>query len=389
MQTVDLLIIGSGPAGISTALHLLKKDPGWARRMVLIEKATHPRHKLCGGGVTRLGLQVLQGLGFDHPLPLPQAEVDDIRLVYGRRTVHVRGRPQFVVFHRAELDDYLARQARRRGAIIQEGEAVTRLTRRADGVEVVTSQGTYLAQAVVGADGSKGITRRAVSKGAGRSKVARLLEVNLPAPENAPTFRERYALFDFSMVKEKLQGYFWDFPARIGGQARFNRGIYDARCIDSRPRARLPQLFEDSLAVLGANPDSVKVEGHPIHLFRPTNPFSKPRLLLVGDAAGAEPVFGEGIAPALGYGQVAAEAIGQAFASRDFSFSDYRRRVLLSPVGHYLLVRWTIANGSYRFSGHPWFMHLLWTVGTVVAALWPKPAPLPETDQATGALKST
>ena len=378
MQPVDLLIIGSGPAGLSTALHLLQKDPGWAGRMVLIEKATHPRHKLCGGGVTRLGLSLLQDLDFDLPLPLPQAQVNDIRLVYGRRTVHVRGQPQFVVFHRAELDHFLAQQTRKRGAVIQEGEAVTGLAWRPDGVEVSTSRGSYLAQVVVGADGSKGITRRAVSGPGGKSRVARLLEVTLPAEEIAPTFRDRYALFDFTPVREKLQGYVWDFPARIGGEARFNRGIYDARCADYRPRARLPQIFEDSLDALGTRLNGAKVEGHPIHLFGPREIFSRPRLLLAGDAAGAEPVFGEGIAPALGYGQVAAQAIEQAFGSEDFSFRDYRRKVLLSPVGHYLMVRWTIANGSYRFSGHPLFMHMLWTLGTWVAALWPPPTPLPE-----------
>ena len=104
MQKVDLLIIGSGPAGISTALHLLRQNPGWSKRMIVIEKASHPRPKLCGGGVTRLGLELLGDLGFPLPLPLPQAEVEEARLAYGDRMVRVRSRPQFVIFHRAELD---------------------------------------------------------------------------------------------------------------------------------------------------------------------------------------------------------------------------------------------------------------------------------------------
>ena len=51
MRQVDLLIIGSGPAGCSTALHLARLDPALARRTVILEKAEHPRHKLCGGGL--------------------------------------------------------------------------------------------------------------------------------------------------------------------------------------------------------------------------------------------------------------------------------------------------------------------------------------------------
>jgi len=61
------------------------------------------------------------------------------------------------------------------------------------------------------------------------------------------------------------------------------------------------------------------VDGHPIHCFSPRNRFSMPRLLLVGDAAGVDPLFGEGIAPALAYGQVAAAALMEAFTQADFS----------------------------------------------------------------------
>jgi flavin-dependent dehydrogenase len=376
MLELDLLIIGGGPAGLSTALHLLQQDPGWSQRMLVVEKASHPRQKLCGGGLTRLGLDLLIGLGFELPLPIPQARVEDARLVYQGRTVHVRGWPQFVVFHRAEFDAFLAGQARQRGAAIREGEAVQSLAIGSQGVTVWTDKETYLAQAVVGADGSKGLTRRLVGETGGRSRVARLLEVVHPAPPGAPHFGDRYAVFDFTPVQNDLQGYFWDFPARVDGQACFNRGVYDSRCVPQRPRARLPYLLGAELAARGTGPASVNVQGHPIHWFSPRNRFSRPRLLLAGDSAGVDPLFGEGIAPAIGYGQVAAQALQQAFATRDFSFADYRRRLLRSPLGRYLLLRWFVAHASYRLSGKPWFMHSLWSLGAALNATWPKPPPL-------------
>jgi len=405
MDTIDLLIIGAGPAGLSTAMHLLQQDPSWAGRMLLLEKAKHPRPKLCGGGVTRLGLRYLRDLGFLMPLPIPQARVDDVRLQYGSRLIHARGQPQFVIFHRPELDAYLAEQARQRGAVICEDEPALSFDVDADGVTVTTSRKVYRSRVVVAADGSKGIARQVLSRGERRRRVARLLEALCAAPESAPHFVERYALMDFTQTKEGLQGYCWDFPARLSPEAvfgmsspqahwslgpgsagssqqahldgipAFNRGVYDARLEARRQRAHLPQLLDKFFIANGGKMSDVVLEGHPIHWFSPLNRFAWPRLLLVGDSAGVDSLFGEGIAPALGYGQVAAQTIQRAFTTGDYSFTDYRRRLLNSTVGRYLLQRWSVAEVCYRMGGQRWFMHLVWTIGDALAHLWPE---LPE-----------
>ncbi len=380
MEEHDLIIIGAGPAGISTALHLLQLDPSWAHRMVIFEKAAHPRAKLCGGGVTRLGLGVLQGLGFALPLPLPQAWVNDIRLIYRKRVIHVRGQPQFIVFHRPELDDFLAKSARERGVCIRENEAVQSLERDRRGVTVGTPHGLYRAQVVVGADGANGICRRMVKNCQTPIRVARLLEVLTPATGEEPPFVKGYALFDFTPVEQHLQGYFWDFPSWVEGRAWFNRGVYDARLARLRPRADLRRVLQQALTSCRVEVAPIKLNGHPIHRFSPRNCFSLPRLLLVGEAAGVDPLFGEGIAPALGYGEVAAQSIQDAFARGDFALRDYPRRLFLSEVGRYLLIRWAIAWWSYRLCERPWFMHALWRLGSLVAALWRKPPPLSEVE---------
>lgn len=45
-KIVDLALIVTVPAGISTVMYLLQPDPAWSQRMILIEKELHPRHKL-------------------------------------------------------------------------------------------------------------------------------------------------------------------------------------------------------------------------------------------------------------------------------------------------------------------------------------------------------
>jgi len=71
-------------------------------------------------------------------------------------------------------------------------------------------------------------------------------------------------------------------------------------------------------------------------------------VLLAGDAAGADALFGEGISIALGYGGLAAQAIKQAFTRQDFSFREYRKTILNSELGKALQRRTWLAKLYYR-----------------------------------------
>lgn len=370
MREIDLVIVGSGPAGVSTALHLVHNHPDWAKRLLILEKSRHPRPKLCGGGVTRLGLQTLADLGIAYPLPIPGAEVDIVHLCYGEHSIQIFDKPVIVIYDRSRFDEALVGEARRRGLEIRENEAVTSLTLTTDGVLVVSQKETYKAQVVVGADGSKGLTRRIVSPNGRKIKVARLLEVRIPVDVTMLHFAGRYARFDFTPVQKDLQGYYWEFPSWVEGRPVLNCGIYDARFVSKRERANLPMLLRSSLSERGFDTDSVAFQGHPIHWFSPRARIAIPRLLLVGDAAGAEPLFGEGIAPALAYGKIAADAIIAAFASGDFSLRDYKRRVLTSHLGRYLLLRWCVSWWAYHFSWSPRFMQALWKAGNRLTLLY-------------------
>lgn len=54
----QIIIIGAGPAGITTALYLAKKQV----RTIVVDKAAFPRHKVCGDNVTGNALRVLNEL---------------------------------------------------------------------------------------------------------------------------------------------------------------------------------------------------------------------------------------------------------------------------------------------------------------------------------------
>ncbi|MEW5961919.1 MAG: FAD-dependent monooxygenase, partial [Chloroflexota bacterium] len=343
--------------GMSTALHLVQLDPTWAGRLVVIDRAVHPRPKLCGGGVTQLGEAVLTGLGL--PFEPAHVPVREVRLVFGETTFAVRDEPVFRVVRRDEFDYWLVRCGQRQGITVRQGEAATAITPQAGYVEVVTGQATFHAQVVVAADGSRSLVRQKLNWDDGH-RLARLLEVLTPeAPEQQLEFREGVAVFDFNSMAEHLQGYYWDFPSLINGRPFMNRGVFDSRARPERPRAALKDTLRRALARRGRHLEEYPLSGHPLHWFDPTGRFSQPRVLLVGDAAGVDPLLGEGISFALAYGEVAAAAIAAAFSRQDFSFADYKSRILAHHTLSHLHMRARLARLAYRFN-YPWLVRLFW-----------------------------
>ncbi len=176
----DVLIIGGGPSGLSTALHLAQIAPHLTGRILILEKAHYPRPKLCAGGLTADAEIILQRLGLDVS-EVPHVDASAAHLDFAGKglTISLPNTHALRIIRRNEFDAWLAQKVKDKGIEIREEITVKNIQPQDDCVIVETDAGSFTAQIVVGADGSNGITRRCILPNES-IHTARVLEVITP-----------------------------------------------------------------------------------------------------------------------------------------------------------------------------------------------------------------
>ena len=330
----DVAIVGGGPAGISTALHLHAAAP--RARIVVLEKARYPRDKICAGGIGARAFRLLERIGVEVACPRVALDAVAIRLpgAAAPELVVIDQPGCGAVVRRIEFDHAFARHAIDRGIAVRDGCAVHAIAAGERGATVTTDEGALEARCVVGADGVAGVVRRLAGfpRGALRAQVVELDTEAAPGDLPRDTI-----VFDFAAGD--LRGYAWDFPTLVAGEPQVCRGVY-ALGVADRPRDRLAAY----LAGRGLDIARYRVKQFAERGFEPGAEIARPRVLLVGEAAGIDIATGEGIGQAIEYGSIAGGYLAQALARDDLGFADWRRTVEKHHLGWQLAIR----HGCYR-----------------------------------------
>lgn len=336
----DIVIVGSGPAGVSTALTLERIAPEAAGKTVVLEARRHPREKVCAGCLTGRAMKLFNGLGIDITVPHVPISRARFRTAWGdlnARTDSLYG----AVVRRDEFDASVAKLLREKEIEFREGVLVRSIEHKGGRVLVNTSEGSISAKAVVGADGAGSVVRKFFN---GISKTTLLVQAELPIDNSHPSHSEGRIEFDFRKVPEGRRGYRWTFPFVRNGEPHVNVGICEwneGKAADLKDELK---RYMDSEALEHKGAD---FRFFPERPFQPGAIFSAPGIVLAGESAGIDPFLGEGLSYSVEYGMLAAEAVAMAFKNNDFSFSGYTAEVGRSKLGKTLRILHLLAKHFY------------------------------------------
>jgi geranylgeranyl reductase family protein len=381
--TADVIVVGAGPGGATTAAYLAMSGLD----VLLLEKTTFPREKVCGDGLTPRAVRELITLGIPHPAEDGWVRNHGLRIIGGGMTLTLdwpdtsEFPPYGLVRTRMDFDDILARHAVKHGARLLEATNVTGPVLddagRIVGVRAraVDENGrsagpplTYRAPLVVAADGNS--SRLSLSMGRQKRDdrpMGVAVRTYYTSPRHDDDYLESWLELWVDDVKNPgervlLPGYGWVFGVGDGtsnlGLGILNTskafGNVDYKDVMRRWVATMPEewTYTDETMV-------GPIRGAALPMGFNRQPHYADGLLLVGDAGGmVNPFNGEGIAYAMESGRLAADVVAQAFArpddvGRERVLSSYPRVMKDALGGYYTLGRWFA-----RAIGNPEVMRL-------------------------------
>ncbi len=299
----DVIVVGAGPAGASTAYHLAKQG----HSVLILEKESLPRYKPCSGAVSP---SVAEFFDFDFA-PVVDRPMRRVRYTYKLGDpveAQLTTTDPIWMVQREVFDHFLVQQAQGQGAQLKDATAVTAIANQGDYWQVSTTDGTLDAAYLVAADGATGPMAQWLGFPDLTLRTASVLEVPAPVGDDCAIN------FEFGLVK---QGCAWNFPKAES----YSIGV--ATFLGKAP-ADYRKVLEKYSQSFGVSPGAGQVYSHPLKLWDGNHPLHSHRAVLVGEAGAiVDPLSAEGIRPGMVSGVRAAEAIHAALAGDADALANY------------------------------------------------------------------
>lgn len=294
MHEFDLIVIGAGPAGSTTA----REAAASGARVLILDRATFPRYKACGGGIP---LRTERLLSF----PIDSVVEDSVHLLdvarFGKdRFLKDSGKPFAHMVMRDRFDALLLEHGRKAGAEFRPASTVRSIEEQPGGFRVHCADGFSASSSyLVCADGAHSPCGKMLGLGGDIPELP-AWEVEVQA---SPEMLRRYRSRSLIELGYEPWGYAWLFPKG----SVLSIGIVVPPALGGNMK-KLVQHYLDRLK-LGNAPVEIQ-RGHKIRLRQGHERLHSGRALLAGDAAGLADAFTEeGISYAIQSGRLAARSV--------------------------------------------------------------------------------
>jgi geranylgeranyl reductase family protein len=297
-----VVVIGAGPAGSAAAMSLTKFAD---IEVILLDKATFPRRKVCGSGLSPWTLELLDRLEVGslvrrEAYPIKAGIIGGV----GGISVEPRSHYQAAVLLRSRFDTLLAYEAAKRGAKLTEGVRVKELiAENGRLLGIKTDRGEIEADAAIVSNGG-------ASKLAAENAKGTKLRALMGWYEGVEGIADAVEIYFDRTVKPY---YGWVFPE---SKHRVNIGIcYDPTIGNLNAKERFEAFIEGRLAKRLKYASQIDyLMGHPIATTHKPTGLVKPGILIAGEAGNlVDPATAEGIHTALASGAIAGEFLGSLF----------------------------------------------------------------------------
>jgi geranylgeranyl reductase family protein len=314
VEEFDVLVIGAGPAGSTTAYRVA--DTG--ARVLLVDKERFPRDKPCGGAISA---RAMSEMPID-PHPVVEHVVDRMELSYRGRRRHTRGGHHTLAYltQRRRLDHFLLEEALNAGAELRDGVSVTEISEHGalvDGRRVACN-------VLIGADGANGPTARSLGLASNRIYGV-AFEGNLAHALLDPARWRSRVVIELGTIPG---GYGWIFPKGD----HVNIGVGGWENVGPTLRKHLKELCNRR----GLDHSKLtNLRGYRLPARTPGAPLARCRAMLVGDAAGlVDPLWGDGLYAAFLSSRLASRAALDLLAGRPTGPQDYAHAIVreLGPM---------------------------------------------------------